>query len=109
MSMSFNTQQNKSKKFSFFAVRYVTVHSQFWVHSPSHKHRAVHSSTAFLHLQRFTQPFLHLHENSSLQVWAACGNLVQLGSYSPSSHLVLFTYFSTAYLLLPTVCHDPQF
>ena len=38
---------------------------QFCEHSPSHAHRAVHSSAAFLHLQRPTQPFLHLHDTNS--------------------------------------------
>ena len=52
-----------------FAVQHVTVHSQFLMHSPSHRHRAVQSGAAFLHLQRFTQPFLHLHDSSSRQVW----------------------------------------
>ena len=45
---------------------------QFCVHS-LHWHRAVQVSAAFLHLQRFTQPFLHLHESSSRQEWAASG------------------------------------
>ena len=39
----------------------------------SHWHRVVQSSAAFLHLQRFTQPLLHLHESSSRKVWAASG------------------------------------
>ena len=37
---------------------------------------AVHSSAAFLNLQPLTQPFLHLHENSSQQGFDALSSLV---------------------------------
>ena len=47
-------------------------HDQFCVHS-LHWHRAVQSGATFMHLLCFMQPFLHLHESSSWQVWAASG------------------------------------
>ena len=40
------------------------VQRQFCEHSPSHVHGTVHSSAAFLHLQRLTQPILHLHDTT---------------------------------------------
>ena len=91
MSISFNTQQNKFKKSVclLFSMSLSILSSGCTLpHTGPEQSRAVQSSAAFLHLQRFTQAFLHLHDSSSWQVWAACGNLVQWGSYSPASLLV---------------------
>ena len=44
---------------------------------PLHKHTAVQSRAAFLHLQRPTQPFLHLHDTSSWQALEASGKVAQ--------------------------------